>query len=88
MGEIADMMLDGTMCQECGVWMNDGADGDGYPVTCSDCRGYNRRADTEKKGQVKVACPTCGKKVKAVGLTNHQKDAHGVTSAQQSGAQS
>ena len=36
MGEIADMMLDGTMCAGCGVWLNDGEDGDGYPGYCSD----------------------------------------------------
>lgn len=39
MGEIADMMLDGTMCQVCGQWINEGEDGDGFPVTCEDCGG-------------------------------------------------
>ena len=56
MGEIAEMMLDGTMCECCGVWHDDilanveGGDKDGkggtveftpqgYPWTCSDCRG-------------------------------------------------
>ena len=35
MGEIAEMMLDGTMCQVCGEFM----DGEpaGYPVTCAGC---------------------------------------------------
>lgn len=37
MGEIADMMLDGTMCQVCGEFMDGGADGDGFPVTCAAC---------------------------------------------------
>lgn len=37
MGEIADMMLDGTMCQGCGVFLHDGEDGPGYPGYCSGC---------------------------------------------------
>lgn len=38
MGEIADMMLDGTMCQGCGEWLNDGEDGPGYPGYCAGCK--------------------------------------------------
>lgn len=34
MGEIADMMIDGTMCP-CGQFIDDGADGPGYPQYCS-----------------------------------------------------
>lgn len=37
MGEIAEMMLDGTMCQCCGEWLNDGEDGDGFPMYCEGC---------------------------------------------------
>lgn len=36
MGEIADMHLDGTLCETCGVYMNDNPPG--YPVYCSDCK--------------------------------------------------
>lgn len=39
MGEIAEMMLDGTMCAGCGEWLHDGEDGDGYPGYCSSCAG-------------------------------------------------
>jgi hypothetical protein len=35
MGDIADMILDGTLCQVCGVHMI----GNGYPQTCQDCGG-------------------------------------------------
>ena len=35
MGDIADMMLDGTLCQVCGVYMI----ANGYPQTCQDCGG-------------------------------------------------
>jgi DNA-directed RNA polymerase subunit RPC12/RpoP len=78
MGEIADMMLDGTMCQGCGVWLHDGADGPGYPGYCSDCR---RELGPEPKDHIeppkpKVKCPTCGRKVRAIGLKQHQRDTH------------
>lgn len=73
MGEIADMMLDGTMCQGCGVWLHDGEDGPGYPGWCPDCKPKD---DTAPKA-AKVKCPTCGRRVKAVGLKDHQRDAHG-----------
>ncbi len=36
MGEYADMMLDGTCCQQCGEFM--GGD-EGYAVTCAGCGG-------------------------------------------------
>lgn len=39
MGEIADAVLNGDMCQECGEWI--GA-GDGYPRSCLGCRGTKR----------------------------------------------
>lgn len=35
MGEIAEMMLDGTLCQQCGQFIGRPC---GYPVTCDDCR--------------------------------------------------
>jgi hypothetical protein len=36
MGEISEMMLDGTLCQICGVYPDDD-DAGGYPRTCADC---------------------------------------------------
>jgi hypothetical protein len=46
MGEIAEMILDGTLCQECGQIMDDMiTEGDetieppGYPRTCDECKG-------------------------------------------------
>jgi tRNA(Ile2) C34 agmatinyltransferase TiaS len=74
MGEVADMMLDGDLCEGCGVYM--GSPGDGYPRKCADCQDYPRRAAVDRAGQAKVACPVCGRKVKAVGLKDHQRDSH------------
>lgn len=36
MGEIAEAMLDGALCEGCGVYMGEG---DGYPVRCRGCGG-------------------------------------------------
>ena len=80
MGEIADMMLDGTMCQWCGEWLHGGEDGPGYPGLCSACAREERRTRSAQSQRTteKVKCPTCGKRVKSVGLPDHQRDAHGV----------
>jgi hypothetical protein len=81
MGEIAEMMLDGDLCEGCGVYM--GFPGEGFPRRCASCakeqRAENHQATLAHHQQIKkVPCPTCGKKVKAVGLSNHQRDAHGA----------
>lgn len=40
MGEIAEMMLDGTMDWETGEWNFDGADGPGFPMTGAEARQF------------------------------------------------
>lgn len=80
MGEIADMMLDGTMCQGCGVWLHDGQDGPGYPGYCRDCQRDQPAREpqfAQPKNVAKVACKVCGRHVKAVGLNDHMRDSHG-----------
>lgn len=42
MGEIADMMLDGTMDPETGEWNFDGDDGPGWPMTSAEAAEYKR----------------------------------------------
>lgn len=46
MGEIAEGMLDGTFCQQCGEVMNEGG-GPGYPQTCRGCRGTDARRQSD-----------------------------------------
>jgi len=67
MGEIAEMMLDGILCEGCGVYMGDEC---GHSRRCRSCQ----RDAIPQPG--KVACPTCGKRVKAIGLTQHMQGAH------------
>jgi hypothetical protein len=35
MGEIAEMMLDGCLCEQCGDYLGEG---DGYPQVCESCQ--------------------------------------------------
>ena len=60
MGEIADMMLEGELCCECGVYI--GAD-NGYPTKCVSCAKTKepspRPRVTYDNGKEK--CPVCGK---------------------------
>lgn len=68
MGEIANMMLEGTLCAGCGEYLEQGW-GDGFPRYCAGCAPPSLK--------VKVKCPQCGRSVKAVGLDQHIRDAHG-----------
>ncbi len=88
MGEIADMMLDGTMCECCGEFLE--GEPAGFPRYCSE-QCANDRGATLESGHVehkpkwpmstshkpKVPCPQCGKHVKVVGLSDHIRDKHG-----------
>jgi Zn finger protein HypA/HybF involved in hydrogenase expression len=83
MGEVAEMMLDGTLCEGCGVFLND--EPTGYPCRCSGCAAEakteraaqnitaNQKIHAEQK---KIPCMVCGRKVKTIGMSNHIKDAH------------
>lgn len=59
MGEIAEMMLDGTMCQVCGEFMDEAA---GYPVTCAGCSDDDRLIVEVQpiKDPKTVPCPHVG----------------------------
>jgi hypothetical protein len=46
MGEIADMMLDGDLCERCGEYMEGG---EGYARLCSGCRQDDRRRENPKR---------------------------------------
>lgn len=86
MGEIAEAMLDGELCEGCGVYMGDAC---GYPRRCRGCRPTRAerkaaniaRHAAEQARQKKAPCPTCGKRVRLVGMADHQRDAHSTESA-------
>jgi len=72
MGDIADMMLDGTMCQVCGDYMGDSG---GFAVTCAGCGGNDWEKPEPKE---KIKCPQCNKHVCPSGLKQHIQAKHGV----------
>ena len=80
MGEIADMILEGQMCQECGEFLGEG---DGYPTYCDDCKPEEEiekriiASIVKEQKPSKVPCPVCRKKVKPAGLEMHKRDVHG-----------
>lgn len=71
MGEIAEMMLDGTLCEGCGVYMAGG--GHSVPQRCGNCE----LDDAQPAPSARVACKECGRAVKFAGLADHMRDAHG-----------
>lgn len=79
MGEYAEMMIDGTCCQYCGVYIGSDA---GYPQSCHVCKQEERRYKdiTYTKGGSprlsKTRCKICNKLVKKTGLKDHMRDKH------------
>lgn len=56
MGDIADMMIDGTLCEGCGVFLGWST---GHPEYCHSCKedgGF-----LVPVGKKKAPCPDCGK---------------------------
>lgn len=77
MGEIAEMMLDGTLCEGCGGYMPGRSAG--VPRRCRDCKRGDRALQAHppvKPGSTKTACKTCGRRVKLAGINDHMRDAH------------
>lgn len=74
MGEIAEMMIDGVLCEQCGIYIE--GEPPGYPRKCDGCRPAHHKQGTPNK----VICPHCKKKVKRAGLHDHLRAAHKITS--------
>lgn len=69
MGEIAEMMLDGTLCEQCGSVLEDivaGAESPGYPRLCWDCTREDHTCPRCKNENIKYNhkfCSVCGMKI-------------------------
>ena len=72
MGEFADAILDGEFCESCGEWLGSGW---GAPRLCEGCAAERGDEPTSKK-KAKVACRTCGKRVRPEGLKQHMLAKH------------
>lgn len=76
MGDIADLMIDGALCMQCGVALDGTAPG--HPRYCSHrCR---RQAEYDKvpveSSTPKKLCTICGKKIKVAGEKDHMRAVH------------
>lgn len=73
MGEIADMMLDGTLCQGCGVYI--GAD---FPSYCDGCRAEEARERQPQPAPTKqIGCGKCSRRFDSKAARDqHYSDKH------------
>ena len=94
-GEIAEMMLEGILCQGCGGPIGDYESGGlGYPGYCAGCqpdtdsieiRHLPRETKAERKRRVAPTmeprcCLMCGKKSTSEdGIAQHMRDVHRAT---------
>ena len=82
MGEYADQILEGSVCQYCGVYMHEFEAAPGYPVTCASCdEGPGAPAGVEAKPARTILCrehPDCERRFKTQeAATQHWVDKHG-----------
>ena len=88
MGEIADLMLEGSICEGCGVEMGEAC---GFVRRCAGCAADARKAGSSVRptglggfqvlgraapAATKVSCAVCKKRVKKLGLNDHMRDVH------------
>ena len=82
MGEIADMILDGTLDEETGEYIGDknlkrfGDESPGFPISYERERREGRE-HVQTLRQAQTQCPICGKRVKKAGLAQHTEAKHG-----------
>lgn len=82
MGEMAEYMLNGDDCQECGAYIGGGG---GFPRSCAGCqpsKSQQKRFTAQRANEpsfLKMNCPECGARVKRVGINDHMRDKHGAT---------
>ena len=80
MGDIADQIIEGEICQICCCPDDGGARG--YPYTCAECGGddmqqtVNPQHHATRGKSKKVKCPHCDKMVAEVGLQQHKVAKH------------
>lgn len=79
MGEIAEMMLDGTLCVQCGGYIEHG-EPDGTPRYCSAACRRDAGVDAPARGKLtnnRATCPVCRKQFTSRKARRmHQRDKH------------
>lgn len=81
MGEIAEMMLDGFMCEQCGETIGDEetGEGQGFPGLCAGCAGEQRPSRKDNRGinasPKPFGCPGCKKRFRSqTAVDQHRRD--------------
>jgi len=80
-GEYADMMLEGVMCQWCGEFLGEG---EGFPTICAGCQSEsgvdqhgNKPTKTAGQKRRRHNCITCSRGFRTVdALNQHNRDKH------------
>ena len=77
MGEIADMMLDGTLCQDTGEYLGEAV---GYPRSAPYLKRERRaKGPATTPPKERRYCGACGKRVGGdQGMRDHVRDAHKI----------
>lgn len=87
MGEVADMVLDGTLDEETGEYIGDGP---GWPRNARTGKGFcdddpvliatgpvsDELVMVTLHRSTKIICRLCGRRVKAIGIEQHYRDKH------------
>ena len=79
MGEIAEMMLDGFMCEQCGEIIGDmeTGEGQGFPGLCGGCAAEQTRARPSLRGTKTISCPNCKRRFGSeAALNQHSNTKH------------
>lgn len=78
MSETTEMMLDGTLCGCCGVYMGD--EGEGFPRYCESCAPHYPQQNAVKGGKQYICpMPNCKKWLNDPGSRRqHLADKHGM----------
>lgn len=81
MGEYANMMINGALCEWCGVAVGDEV---GYARKCQECAveawiDERRQYGEDYRADAALRCPHCGKRLKsAQGVNDHVKAVHAL----------
>lgn len=85
MGEVTEMLLDGTLCEGCGEVFDDvieGAEAPGHPRRCPSCRPAceapkRKAAPGSLAERLPQACGSCQRRFRTINdLKQHTRDAH------------
>lgn len=81
MGDIADQIVEGEICQICCCPEGIDIPARGYPFTCAECGGDKQQAvnpqhHATKGKSPKIKCPYCDKMIAEVGLQQHKAAKH------------